>query len=105
MTEPCHFLCRLIPPRPDFTQTMTAGEREIMQAHVAYWTGKVATGNALVFGPVADPAGGYGIGVIRVADTAGMEALRDADPAIRAGVGFRYDVLPMPRVVVAGEAE
>ena len=102
MAEPLYFLCRLLPPRSDFMTTMTADERAMMQAHVGYWTGKVTTGNALLFGPVGGPTGGYGIGVIKVADMAEMEALRDADPAMRAGVGFRYDILPMPRVVMAG---
>jgi uncharacterized protein YciI len=101
MSEQLHFLCRLVPGRPDFMQTMSAEERAVMQAHVAYWTDKVGTGNALLFGPVADPAGGYGIGVIRVASMVEMEALRDADPAMRANIGFRYEVLPMPKVVAA----
>jgi len=102
MADPVYFLCRLIPPRSDFMTTMTADERGIMQAHVGYWSGKVTTGNALVFGPVADPKGGYGIGIIKVADRAEMEALRDADPAMQSGIGFSYDILAMPRVVFAG---
>ena len=102
MADPLYFLCRLIPPRPDFMTTMTPEERNIMQAHVGYWSGKVATGNALAFGPVADPKGGYGIGIIKESDPAEMEALRAADPAMQAKVGFSYDVLPMPRLVMAG---
>lgn len=102
MADPIYFLCRLIPPRSDFMTTMTPEERGIMQEHVGYWTGKVTTGNALVFGPVADPKGGYGIGIIKVADMAEMKALRDADPAMQSGIGFSYDILTMPRVVFAG---
>jgi len=102
MSEALYFLCRLLPPRTDFMQTMTADERAIMVKHVGYWTAKVETGNALVFGPVADPKGGYGIGIIKVADVAEMEALRYADPAMQANVGFSYDILPMPRMVMAG---
>jgi hypothetical protein len=102
MADPLYFLCRLIPPRTDFMATMTAEERGIMVAHVGYWSGKVATGNALAFGPVADPAGGYGIGIIKVDDPAEMEALRAADPAMQADIGFSYDVLPMPRLIMAG---
>ncbi len=102
MTDPLYFLCRLIPPRGDFMQTMTADERAIMVRHVGYWTEKVATGNALAFGPVADPKGGYGIGIIRTDGMAAMLALRDSDPAILADVGFSYEILPMPRLVMAG---
>ena len=102
MAEPLHFLCRLVPPRADFMQTMSEAERDIMRQHVAFWTGKIATGNALIFGPVADPEGGYGIGIIRAESREAMDALRDSDPAIVAGIGFRYDILPMPRLVMAG---
>jgi len=104
MADPLYFLCRLLPPRGDFMQTMTADERAMMGQHVAYWTGKVTTGNALVFGPVADPKGGYGIGIIKVESMAEMEALRDADPAMQAGIGFAYDILPMPRIVIGGNS-
>jgi hypothetical protein len=50
---------------------------------------------------VADPAGGYGIGIIRVGDRREVEALRDADPAMQSGLGFSYDILPMPQLVTA----
>jgi hypothetical protein len=101
MADMVHFFCRLIPPRADFMTTMSEAERTLMRAHVGYWSGKVATGNALLFGPVADPAGGYGIGVMKAAGMDEMLALRDADPAMQAGVGFRYEIFPMPQVVVA----
>ena len=96
-----HFFCKLVPPRPDFAQTMTDAERATMREHVAYWTGKVTTGNALLFGPVADPAGGYGIGIMKADSLEAMHALRDADPVIMAAAGFRYDISPMPQVITA----
>ena len=102
MVAPLYFLCRLIPPRLDFMETMTPDERAIMGRHVGYWSGKVGDGTALVFGPVADPNGGYGIGIIKVGSMDAMIALRDVDPAMQAGVGFSYDILPMPRLVIAG---
>jgi hypothetical protein len=34
-----------------------------------------------------------------------MESLRNADPAIRAGLGFRYEFFVMPRIVVAGATD
>ncbi len=101
MTQaPLHFFCRLVPPRADFMTTMTDDERQAMRAHVAYWTERLATGEALLFGPVADPAGGYGIGILRVDDEAHLLALREADPAIQARIGFLYEVQPMPQVVI-----
>ena len=101
MPDPMYFFCRLIPLRADFMQTMSADERTIMQQHVGYWTGKVTSGNALVFGPVADPKGGYGIGIMKAESAEAMNALRDADPAMQAGVGFSYEISIMPRIVIA----
>ena len=102
MAEPMTFFCRLIPPRADFMTTMTSAERSIMQAHVGYWSGKVGSGNALVFGPVADPKAGYGIGIMQAESLEAMHAMRDADPAVQANVGFGYEIFVMPRIVMAG---
>src|SRR5258708_220958 len=99
MTEMRFFLCRLIPPRPDFAATMTAEEQTVMRNHAAYWAANLKRGAALLFGPVSDPAGDWGVGIVPAADEAAVHALRDADPAILSGRGFRYDILPMPRVI------
>jgi hypothetical protein len=37
-----------------------------MQQHVGYWTLFLNDGTAIVFGPVFDPKGGYGAGVVSV---------------------------------------
>ncbi len=73
-----------------------------MERHVTYWSAKAASGVAIVFGPVMDPQGVYGIGVYQVADEAEMQGLLAHDPAN--GL-LRYDVLPMPRVVVGNPRE
>lgn len=95
------YLCRLLPPRPSFATDMTDAEREVMQAHVAYWTEQLTKGIAVVFGPVADPKGPWGLGIIRVNSEEAMRRMTEADPAILAGIGLRYEVLPMLRAVVA----
>lgn len=95
------FLCRLIPPRRDFAETMSAEERDVMLAHVQYWTNHLQQGNVIAFGPIADPAGDWGLGIIRASDLAEVEGFRDADPAIMSGRGFRYEVLPFVRLVTA----
>jgi uncharacterized protein YndB with AHSA1/START domain len=94
-----HFVIRLVPPRPTFMLDMTAEEGAIMQAHVGYWMGLLAEGQAIVFGPVADPAGAWGLGVVRAPDEAAVRALEANDPAIAAQRGFRYEILPMARAV------
>lgn len=87
-------------PRPTFHLDMSPAERETMMAHVAYWTERAHEGISIVFGPVADPAGVYGIGVYRVDDEAHMRRLLDGDPAN--GL-LNYEVTPMPNAVVGPE--
>ena len=67
-TEDRFFLCRLLPPRPSFVHDMTGDEAAIMQSHVSYWTELMAKGLAVVFGPVADPRGPWGLGIVRAQD-------------------------------------
>jgi len=45
---------------------------------------------------VADPAGAYGIGVVEVAGDAEVRSLTDGDPTIRSGLGFTFEIYPMP---------
>lgn len=89
----------LIPPRPTFAQDMTPAERALMGQHVAYRQDLMHKQKALAFGPVADPQGGYGIGIIAASDDAEMETLRNNDPTIKANEGFRFEALPMPRLM------
>ena len=91
---PRYFLYRLIPPRPSFATDMRPEEAEIMRAHVAYWTGLLERGSVVAFGPVLDPAGVWGLGLIQAEDQAAAAALAGGDPAIVGGVG-RCEILPM----------
>ncbi|MGP4058011.1 YciI family protein [Mycobacterium sp. 4D054] len=80
------YLFRLIPPRADFAQTMTDAEQQAMDQHVGYWQELLAAGRVVVYGPVADPEGVWGLGVLRVADRAEALAIGEADPSVIAGV-------------------
>ncbi len=95
-----YFVCRLLPPRPTFAMDMNAEEAEIMGRHVRHWKGLLDEGAAVVFGPVGDPQGPWGLGVVRAASEEKLHAMRDADPAILSNRGFRYEILPMMRAVV-----
>lgn len=94
------FFCKLVPPRPTFAQDMSDAEARLMQAHATYWTGLMNDGVAVGFGLVADPAGAYGIGIVEVDDDAAVQKLTANDPTIRSGLGFGFQVFPMPRGLV-----
>ena len=80
------FLFRLIPPRADFAQTMTAAEQDAMHRHQAYWHDLLTAGHVVVYGPVADPEGVWGMGVLRAANRAQVLEIGNGDPSVVAGV-------------------
>ncbi len=90
-----HFALKLIAPRPTFAQDMTDDERSIMQQHVTYWMDLMNKGSVLVFGPVMDPKGAYGLGIIEVDSEEEVTAFMANDPAIKIN---KYEVYPMMAV-------
>ncbi|UDQ89620.1 YciI family protein [Xanthobacter autotrophicus] len=90
-----HFLLRLSPPRPSFPSDASAAEMEAMGAHFAFWQAEAEVGTALAVGPVADPAGIWGMAVIEVPDEAAATGLSLRDPVIKADLGFTYAVMPI----------
>lgn len=96
-----HFVYRLVPPHPTFGPgTMTGTEAAIMEAHNAYWSQHVAAGTAIVYGPVLDPAGTWGLAVVEVDTETDVHTLRDADPAVTSGL-CTAEILPMAIAIVA----
>jgi uncharacterized protein YciI len=85
-SEKKHFVLKTIPPRPTFQQDMTEEERNIMKQHVAYWTDKADKGIAIVFGPVFDTKGGYGLGIVEVDNENQVHILIDDDPAVKSAL-------------------
>jgi hypothetical protein len=53
----------------------------------------------VAFGPVADPGGAFGVAVWEVPDEVDVAAICAADPTIKSGTGFRYEIHPMPALV------
>ena len=84
---------------------MTEREAETMQAHGAYWKRLAEAGTAIAFGPVADPKGGWGVGIIAVTDDDELRRLQNGDPAIRESLGMKYEAYPMPTVVVGSRPQ
>jgi uncharacterized protein YciI len=98
------FVFRLLPPRPSFPSDMSEGERATMTEHVGYWSALAEEGKVLAFGPVDDPRGAYGIGIVLAEDQSEAEELRDHDPAITSPYGFRTEIAPMRRLVTPTES-
>lgn len=94
------YFVRLVPPRPTFAMDMNEEERGVMQQHGAYWMEQMALGKVIVFGPVGDPKGPWGLGIVRANDEADLKAFSDGDPVIRANRGFHYESLPMIQAIV-----
>jgi uncharacterized protein YciI len=90
------FFCRLNPPRSDFAKTMTDAERALMGQHAAYLKAEQEKGIAVLFGPVGDPRGAWGLGILECADDTQARSITGNDPVVKSGQGFSYDVYPMP---------
>jgi uncharacterized protein YciI len=93
-----YFFMKLIPPRPTFAQDMTADERKIMDEHGAYWTDLQSKGFAIVFGPVIDPKGSWGMGVIEADDESQVQGFKENDPTVKAGT-HAMEIYPMKAVI------
>ena len=70
------FVFRLKAPRPTFALDMTDEEREIMARHAAYWQPMVDSGRMVIFGPVLDDNGSWGLGVVEADGRGGDSRLR-----------------------------
>jgi len=93
-----NFFLKLIAPRPSFAMDMNDREKKVMQEHFLYWKGRQDAGEVIVFGPVRDPKGSFGVGVIAADDEAAARAFSDNDPAIKSGLGFACEIHPMRAV-------
>ena len=91
------FLYRLTPPRPTFANDMDLAEAEVMQRHLVYWQDLLSRGVALAFGPVLDPAGAWGLGLLDLDEESAARAVGDGDPAVQSA-GCTFAVVPMDLV-------
>jgi len=75
-----------------------------MSEHIAYWTDQAKRGTAVVFGPVNDPKGAYGIGIVEVENETRLRALLAKDPAIKGGLQ-RDEFYPMSHRSIVRKTE
>ena len=79
------YVFRLKAPRPTFALDMTEQEREIMGRHAAHWQPLVESGDMVVFGPVLDGSGSWGLGVVEADDEDELRTFAASDPVVTSG--------------------
>ena len=79
------FVLRLIAPRPNFAQTLTDSEREIMSSHAAHWRPYLDRGDMVVFGPVLTDEDSYGLAVVETDDEQALREFTAQDPVVTTG--------------------
>jgi uncharacterized protein YciI len=73
---------------------MSESERALMMEHGAYVRKFFDAGSVLIYGPVMDAAGSFGMAVLEMEDMAEAERFAQGDPSVKAGVN-RYAIAPM----------
>ncbi len=95
-----NYFFKLLPPRVTFIEDMTQQEEKLMHEHAHYVGEQMKDGKVLLFGPVRDPAGAFGLAILEVDNEAEARTLGENDPTVRAGL-CRFECYPM-RVVKPG---
>jgi uncharacterized protein len=94
-----YFVYKLIPPRPTFDTDMSDDEAATMGEHAAYWEEQLGRGRVVVYGPVSDPSGTWGLAVVEADAEDDVRALGADDPAVNTGM-CTFDVFGMPVAIV-----
>ena len=79
------FVFRLKPPRPNFALDMSDEEREVMGRHAAHWQPYIESGQMVIFGPVLDDTGSWGLGVVQSDDEGELRDFAAGDPVVTTG--------------------
>ncbi len=88
-----YFAAKLLSPRPSFPFDMSDEEKIIMQQHSEFWRELLDSGKAVVTGPVLDPEGAYGFGIIIAGSVEDAELLLKDDPARKISSYRIYEML------------
>ena len=79
------FVFRLIAPRPTYALDMTDEQRTVIERHAAHWQSFVESGQMVIFGPVLDTTGSWGLGVVEAEDEDEVRVFAARDPAVTTG--------------------
>ena len=93
------FVLRLIAPRPNFAETLTDSEREVMNRHAAHWRPYLERGDMVVFGPVLTDEDSYGLAVVETDNEQALCEFAAQDPVVTTGTAaFEFGRLAAGRV-------
>jgi uncharacterized protein YciI len=81
------FVFRLKAPRPNFALDMSDEEREVMGRHAAHWQPYIESGQMVIFGPVLDGTGSWGLDVVESDDEGELREFAARDPVVTTGTG------------------
>lgn len=95
-----YFVYKLISPRTTFPQDITDTEAKVMKEHSTYWSNLASKKIAIIVGPVLDPMGTWGLAVIEAKDKSEVSTYVANDPAIKANIGFRFEIHPMAQAIL-----
>ncbi len=62
-----------------------------MAQHAEHWQPLIDAGKVVVFGPVLDSTGSYGLGLLEADSDEAVQALAQTDPAVTSGLG-KYEI-------------
>jgi uncharacterized protein YciI len=79
------FVFTLRAPRPNFALDMTDEEREVMGRHAVHWQPYIESGQMVIFGPVLDSTGSWGLGVVQSDDEHELRDHAARDPVVTTG--------------------
>jgi uncharacterized protein len=79
------FVFRLNAPRPTFALDMSDEEREVMSRHAAHWQPYIESGQMVIFGPVLDSTGSWGLGVVQSDNEDELRDFAARDPVVTTG--------------------
>jgi len=93
-----YFAAKLPSPRPTFPMDMSDDEKQIMGEHTAFWQTLLQSGQGIIVGPVLDPKGAYGFGVVIADSLEDACSLLEKDSAQKIS---KYEIYPMRALVPA----
>ena len=102
MTPGGTFVFRLLCPRPNFALDMSAEERDIMARHAAHWQPYIDSGQMVVFGPILDSTGSWGLAVVESNDEQALRSFAEQDPVVTTGTG-KIEIGSMLSGIVRGK--